>query len=66
MAEPELRIIRLPAVADKVGLKRSQIYVLERAGKFPRRVPISDRATGWLEHEIDDFIRARIAASRAA
>lgn len=66
MVEQVLKIIRLPAVEDRVGLKKSQINALERAGKFPRRVRISARAAGWVESEIDDYIRARIAASRAA
>lgn len=65
LTEPELRLIRLPAVERRVGLKKSQISLLERGGKFPRRVRISSRAAGWVESEIDDFIRARMANREA-
>lgn len=53
------RIIRLPEVANRVGLSRTRIYELERAGKFPKRRHIADRATGWIESEIDEFIDSR-------
>ncbi len=56
-----LRILRLPDVERQTGLKRSRIYELERDGKFPVRVPISERATGWLEHEIQAYIAERVA-----
>ncbi len=56
-----LRILRLREVERLTGLKRSRIYELEREGKFPVRVHISERATGWLEHEIQAYIALRVA-----
>jgi len=56
-----LRILRLREVERLTGLKRSRIYELEREGKFPVRVHISERATGWLEHEIQAYIAQRVA-----
>jgi prophage regulatory protein len=56
-----LRVLRLPQVQDCTGLRRSQIYALERAGKFPQRVSISERASGWLEHEVHQYIAQRAA-----
>jgi predicted DNA-binding transcriptional regulator AlpA len=35
-----------------------------KAGRFPQSIKISARSVGWLESEIDDFIQARINASR--
>lgn len=61
-APPELRVLRLPAVEHKCGLKRSRIHELEAQGRFPRRIKISDRASGWLEHEIDAWLAERMAA----
>jgi predicted DNA-binding transcriptional regulator AlpA len=58
------RILRLPKVEDRTGLKQTQIYRLEVRGKFPRRIKISDRASGWLESEIDAWIEQRVIASR--
>ncbi|MGE0582865.1 MAG: helix-turn-helix transcriptional regulator [Steroidobacteraceae bacterium] len=59
-----LRLLRLPDVEGRVGLRRSMIHRLEQRGEFPRRVRISARAAGWIESEINDYIHARIAASR--
>ena len=65
MATAALRILRLADVQTRVGLKRSRIYALEKAGKFPSRRQISERATGWLEHEISAWIENRpVALSR--
>jgi len=59
-----LRFLRLPLVEERTGLRHTQIHKLETQGKFPKRVKISERASGWVEHEIDQFLEARIAASR--
>lgn len=58
------RLLRLPEVEARVGLRKSLIHRLEKAGEFPKRVRISARAAGWVESEITDFVRARIAESR--
>jgi prophage regulatory protein len=57
------RIIRLPAVQEKTGLKHTEIYDRIKLGTFPRQVPLGPKAVGWLEHEIDAWIEA-IAAKR--
>ncbi len=49
-------ILRLPAVMEKVGLSRSSIYSRVRAGTFPKPVQLGERAVGWLESEIDEWI----------
>ncbi len=41
-----------------------QLWRLERAGKFPRRVKLSPQRVAWIESEIDAWIAARIAARR--
>lgn len=56
-----MRILRLPAVETKTGLRRDTIYRLGREGTFPRPVKINERATGWIESEVDAFIERRIA-----
>jgi prophage regulatory protein len=62
---PTVTLLRKPEVERRVGLKRSRIDELEREGKFPRRIPISNRAVAWSSAEIDEFIEARIAARDA-
>jgi prophage regulatory protein len=39
-----------------------QLWRLEKAGKFPKRVPISPSRVAWVEQEIDAWIKARVAA----
>ena len=33
-------------------------------GRFPRPVSLGSRAVGWIEAEVDEWIRERIAESR--
>ncbi|MGB9151857.1 MAG: AlpA family transcriptional regulator [Alphaproteobacteria bacterium] len=55
-----LRILRLPEVINRVGLKRAAIYHHMARGKFPRQIALSDRAVGWVEQEIEAWLTARI------
>lgn len=52
-----MKVIRWQAVKEKVGLSRSTIWRLERAGKFPKHFNIGPNSIGWLESEVDAFIR---------
>ena len=54
------KIIRLPSVEDRTGLKKSSIYALEKEGCFPARVRLSARAVGWREDEIESWISERV------
>jgi prophage regulatory protein len=56
-----MRILRLPRVEDKTGLKHAEIYDRMREGDFPRPIPLGARARGWLEAEVDDWIRLQMA-----
>ena len=55
-------LLRRPDVRARTGLSDTRIDELEKRKAFPRRVLISERAIGWVESEIDAFIRARIEA----
>lgn len=59
-------ILRLPAVKTSTGLSRSTIYLRVAEGTFPKPVSLGGRAVGWLEAEIQDWLRQRIEASRKA
>lgn len=54
------RLLRLPAVLDLVGLRRSRLYELVAAGRFPKPVKLSDRAIGWPSDEVNAWVRQRI------
>ena len=53
-------LLRLPAVEDRTGLKKSTIYAGVRAGTFPAPVRLSARAVAFRDDEIDRWINARI------
>ena len=59
---PLERFLRESEVRRITGLSRAQRQRLERAGQFPPRVPLSDRAFGWTEGEIRAWVAARISA----
>ena len=58
----EMRILRLPAVLRMTGLSKSTVYRNAKAGKFPKPLVCAARASGWLESEIIEFLRARSRA----
>jgi prophage regulatory protein len=55
------RFMRLPEVMAVTGLKHTRIRELEKKGKFPKRVVIGDRANGWVESEILQWMTDRMA-----
>jgi len=59
-----IRILRIQQVRERTGLSRSTIYELVAEGVLPPPVRMGHRAAGWVEAEISDFIRRRIAESR--
>ena len=61
-----LNVLRLPDVKKKTGLKHDAIYRLGRAGLFPKPIKLSERASGWIEDEIDLYLERRIAARDGA
>ena len=56
-------ILRLPAVIERTGLGRSNIYLKMSLGAFPRSISLGDRAVGWLEEDINRWVESRIEAS---
>jgi prophage regulatory protein len=61
----ELRILRRKKVEIKTGISRSSIYDGIKRGTFPKPIQLGQQSVGWLESEIDAWLRERIAASRA-
>lgn len=60
------RFLRLPEVMARTGLSRSTIYVRLEQGCFPRPVSLGSRAVGWIEAEVDEWMRQRIVESRSS
>ena len=50
-------------VSEMVPLSRTQIWRLEQAGKFPRRIKLSDNAVGWDLEQIERWLESRKAVA---
>ncbi len=57
-------ILRWPEVKRRTGLCRSYVYFLIGKNKFPPPIKLGERASGWLEHEINQWIECRVTESR--
>jgi prophage regulatory protein len=55
-----IRYLRLREVCQRVGLKHSAVYRLIGLGKFPKQVKLSERASAWIESEVEAYMTARI------
>lgn len=53
-------VIRLPEVRSRTGLSRSTIYAMMASGMFPKSVKLGQRAVGWMESEIGDWLNSRM------
>jgi len=60
------KILRLPTVKEKSGLSRSTIYLRIKKGDFPKPISLGDRAVGWLEKDIEDWLEQKIKDSQAS
>ena len=58
---PPIRLVRLPEVGARTGLSRSTIHVWVAEGRFPKPVPLGARSVGWIESELEEWLRDRIA-----
>ena len=53
------RLIRLPEVEARIGLKKSTIYAGMAAKTFPAAVRLGNRCVAWHEAEIESWIASR-------
>ena len=64
MAPVKKHIYRLEQVLEITGLGSDTIYRLAREGRFPKQIKLSERASGWISTDIEQWIEQRIEASR--
>ena len=57
-------VLRLPAVKERTGLSRSSIYLRITNNEFPAPISLGGRAVGWLEEDIDKWLKKKIDESR--
>lgn len=63
-----MRLLKKTELDEVKGIhySRSQLWRLERAGKFPRRILLGDNSVRWDEAEIDAYLNAKKAARPAS
>ncbi len=54
-----MRVLRLDEVVARVGLSKSTLWRYIDEGDFPPPIKLGPRASGWIEHEIDEWIASR-------
>jgi prophage regulatory protein len=52
-------LIRKPDVEDLTGYSSTTIWRLEKVGKFPQRVQLSENAVAWVRAEVLAWIQSR-------
>lgn len=58
-----LQLLRLSAVLSRVGLSKSQIYRMIKAGDFPAPISIGANSVRWPSHDIDAWITGKLVVS---
>ena len=59
------KFLRLPQVIDRTGYRKTAIYERIQQGEFPRPVKLGPRAVGWLDTEVEEWMRSRLKARDA-
>lgn len=54
-----MKLIRPNEIQGKASISAGTAYRLEKSGQFPARRRISPRCVGWIEDELDQWIRDR-------
>jgi len=55
-----VKFLRLPVVAERLGISRSQVWKLSQRGELPRPVKLTAYTTAWVESEVDSYMRKLI------
>lgn len=58
------KILRLPEVLSRVGIKRATLYEWISNGTFPRQIRLGARSVGWDEKSIETWLNDRILSSQ--
>lgn len=53
------RILSARDVREVTGLGRTTVWRLEREGKFPSRVRLSERRVGWRADDVELWAKSR-------
>lgn len=56
-------LLRLPSVCSLVGLSKSQVYRLIRAGEFPAAIRLGANSVAWPAERVHAWVADKINAS---
>lgn len=56
-----MKLLSKQAVREKCLYSPAHIARLEKDNKFPKRVRLGMGRVGWLESEVEDWLKARVA-----
>lgn len=59
------RLMRVADVVTLTGMKRSSIYRLAAAGRFPKPLKLTERCSAWRESQVRLWIAERVAGRAA-
>lgn len=59
-------ILRIGDVKNITGLSNTTLYAMMKNGEFPKPIPLSKQAKGWVSSEVNGWIQARISQRKAA
>lgn len=64
MSDTAERFLRRRDVEQATGYSIATLYRKAKQGDFPKPVKLGERASGWLQSEVQTWIDERISASR--
>lgn len=61
--QTQISLLKINTVLERTGLKRSALYALQKEGKFPKGVKLSEKSVAWPSNAVDAWIASRIEAA---
>lgn len=59
------RILRKPEIFNRIPAADCTIWRWEKSGQFPQRIRLGGNSVGWLESEINEWMRKKADARRS-
>lgn len=61
-----IQIVKQPALLKQFAFSKSTLFSQIKSGLMPDAISLGDRAVGYLQHELDAVLHARIAGQSQA
>ncbi len=55
----DMKFLRMKDVCERVGLGRTTVWRLTKEGKFPASHLLGSRSIGWLESDVEKWMKNR-------